>query len=610
MGFHAAVSGIAQGVNQFQDDDLRRQQQRQAIQQGAMQIQEMQSKLDMGKKALAAKAAEAGFYGSPGADMGGGGQQPPAAQGGGAAGGSQTPAGNPPPMPQPPMPGQSSQPMAPPQAAPPPRPPMQAPQGGGFPPPQAIMQALPGARISSGQRSAAQNADVGGVPNSYHLSGQAYDVVPPPGVKSAQLAAVARQKFPGLRVLDEGTHIHIQPDHPNAPGAKPPMAAQAAPGGPGAAPEGLAPPQPQQQAQAPQGPDFSPEGMVRMKHAIFEKVAKANPNANPETILDATNSVVEGLSKIAALQKPQAQVVALQAREAGQNERAQLGADTRKEVAAGNNATSTANTDKRVTAQKEGQALAHEDRGKSLALKAAGVGGAGASPAQQQALDKLKKEPGIQLAAEVFRRTGKMPSMGYGASTNSRRQAVMELAGEGAAKDQGGIAGAPGSQASFKADSGALADQAKYRARVSSFEETANKEADLALQLMGKGAGTAAGPVLNRWIQGGRAATGNPDVTAFDTAITSLKGEYAKIMAGSTGAAGATDSARAEADRLLNKNLSPAQLRANIATMRKGMKNRIDSLNDEEGSIKKRLGGGQPAPAAASTGGWSVVKVQ
>lgn len=69
-----------------------------------------------------------------------------------------------------------------------------------------------GAKVTSAQRSPEHNAAVGGVPNSRHLTGQAVDLVPPPNMTMAQLEAEARQRMPGARVLNEGTHVHVQWD--------------------------------------------------------------------------------------------------------------------------------------------------------------------------------------------------------------------------------------------------------------------------------------------------------------------------------------------------------------------------------------------------------------
>lgn len=86
-----------------------------------------------------------------------------------------------------------------------------------FPPPGVVKSMLPGVTITSGLRSPAHNAAVGGVPNSYHLDGQAYDLIPAPGQSMEQLAAAVQKQFPGLKVLNEGTHVHIQPMAANRP---------------------------------------------------------------------------------------------------------------------------------------------------------------------------------------------------------------------------------------------------------------------------------------------------------------------------------------------------------------------------------------------------------
>lgn len=76
-----------------------------------------------------------------------------------------------------------------------------------------------GSQVTSAQRNPQHNAEVGGVPNSMHLSGQAVDITIPQsmaGMSRQQREAAVRQQlaqaFPGFNpseVIDEGDHIHI-----------------------------------------------------------------------------------------------------------------------------------------------------------------------------------------------------------------------------------------------------------------------------------------------------------------------------------------------------------------------------------------------------------------
>ena len=65
-------------------------------------------------------------------------------------------------------------------------------------------------RVTSTIRSVAHNHAVGGVRNSWHLSGRAIDIARRPGVTHAQIAAAFRNAgYYLIESLDEGDHSHF-----------------------------------------------------------------------------------------------------------------------------------------------------------------------------------------------------------------------------------------------------------------------------------------------------------------------------------------------------------------------------------------------------------------
>jgi hypothetical protein len=79
-------------------------------------------------------------------------------------------------------------------------------------------------QVTSTYRSPAHNRRVGGVANSYHLSGRAIDIARRPGVSHSQIAAAYRNAGYSLaESLDEGDHSHFAFGSPKRRGPKPQM---------------------------------------------------------------------------------------------------------------------------------------------------------------------------------------------------------------------------------------------------------------------------------------------------------------------------------------------------------------------------------------------------
>ena len=207
----------------------------------------------------------------------------------------------------------------------------------------------------------------------------------------------------------------------------------------------------------------------------------------------------------------------------------------------------------------------------------------------------------LSYAAEVFRKTGRMPPMGQGTAGALGRRAILHEAAKQAAESGNDAGSDLATQADIKADTSSLQQITKVYDSASAFENTALQNMKIAERYMDKGAGTGAGTVLNRWIQAGRVATGDPDVAAFNQAVTTVANEVAKINSGSTGSQGATVSAQIEAADSLNKSYTPDQIREIFKVMKIDMQNKKDQYDLQRSEIKKRISGA--GKSAGASGG-------
>ena len=198
-------------------------------------------------------------------------------------------------------------------------------------------------------------------------------------------------------------------------------------------------------------------------------------------------------------------------------------------------------------------------------------------------------EAAINNAAARYNIDGTLPPMGMGKGGATARSLILnraaELAGDTSGTDQ------RVAQLTTKASASTLLQLKKTKTMIKAFEEMANKNADIALEMSDKVDRTGT-PVINRWIlAGNNKLAGDVDTATFNTAVNVFANEYAKIMSGSMGNTPVSDSARKEAHEILNTAQTPAQLRANIKLLQREMQNRIKGLDDSERELLKGMRG-------------------
>lgn len=101
---------------------------------------------------------------------------------------------------------------------------------------EAATKHIPGVGITSRKRTAAHNKKVGGDADSFHLTDDARDFVPPKGLSMGALHTGLREAFPSFDVINEGDHVHIEPREGSILTAAPAALAEGTPTSPVASP--------------------------------------------------------------------------------------------------------------------------------------------------------------------------------------------------------------------------------------------------------------------------------------------------------------------------------------------------------------------------------------
>ena len=225
--------------------------------------------------------------------------------------------------------------------------------------------------------------------------------------------------------------------------------------------------------------------------------------------------------------------------------------------------------------------------------------------ASQGAMQETWTPEAVDTAAETYRLTGQLPAVGYGMAGYKVRAKIANRAAEMAQAD-----GEDAQSAALRrvANVNIIAGNRQLRAqqaKLSAFERTAVKNADLALKASEELDRTGV-PYLNKlFIKTEKAVDDNPQVARLQLFTLGFRNEFARIVTGATGVT--SDTARAEVDNVLQAYMGKMSFAAAIEAAKQEMKNRIEGFNEQNKADMEALqvqpetpagdGGGAPAIA-------------
>jgi hypothetical protein len=201
-----------------------------------------------------------------------------------------------------------------------------------------------------------------------------------------------------------------------------------------------------------------------------------------------------------------------------------------------------------------------------------------------------------QRAGEQYARTGVMPAMGRDSITRGR---IAHYANQWARDNGLKPAELVAMQAAYAGDKDSLKKFQSQRDQIVSFEQTAQKNLDLFLNLASKIPDTGI-PWINRPIRElDQSVVGSENMAAVNAARQVANNEIAKVTSGGGLGGVLSDSARNEVASYNPNNATFAQTKAVANILKQDMANRHQSMDATLSDIKSRIGGGTTVTPAA-----------
>jgi hypothetical protein len=213
----------------------------------------------------------------------------------------------------------------------------------------------------------------------------------------------------------------------------------------------------------------------------------------------------------------------------------------------------------------------------SVTHVAAAAGASGLTPEARKA------------AAESYILTGQIPG---GSRNKADVEAIQNEAAELRANKGLSAGDTVANQAGFKADTSSLTNLTKLSDASDAQQTAATKELDLVERNIPAAAENISSIAIDKWVQTGQTQFGDTEIPKYQAALISALDEYAKIINGSTGATGSTDSARAQAATIIPPGATSDQIKEIISTIKQGMQYKTESYRAQIDAIRERIGAG------------------
>ena len=189
----------------------------------------------------------------------------------------------------------------------------------------------------------------------------------------------------------------------------------------------------------------------------------------------------------------------------------------------------------------------------------------------------------LRMTALMYAKTGQLPSLGMGKKGAQARMRILEYAAENFPNLD-----VAANRADQRKNERALTDLQKLYDASTAFEQTALKNAAVMEKAM-QGIPDTGAKFLNTAARYAAAQLGDPKVAAFNTALETVKPEFARLLS-SPGASGMlTDTARREMQAIIGGDLTIQQMKKSLDILKRDAMNRRTAYSNQIDQIRARL---------------------